>query len=192
MARIANEKTGFASSFPRADSAISTLPLYTSVPIEVQCLMQLRVHLKQVSEKNYACVCGRLLIKICGWFSQKPKLEESSAPAAKRGRRPGRRSIEPPEKKKKPEDSRTECCVCKQGGTNSNLVRYAGKFTIVTKTIMDLVNGALWLVVVYEILECRRTDDVTGKIFALFCPTSCSVLKVVARLFRIEQVSPRK
>ena len=127
------EKTGFASSFPRADSAISTLPLYTSVPIEVQCLMQLRVHLKQVSEKNYACVCGRLLIKICGWFSQKPKLEESSAPAAKRGRRPGRRSIEPPEKKKKPEDSRTECCVCKQSGTNSNLVRYAGKFTIVTE-----------------------------------------------------------
>ena len=59
MARIANEKTGFASSFPRADSAISTLPLYTSVPIEVQCLMQLRVHLKQVSEKNFACICGR-------------------------------------------------------------------------------------------------------------------------------------
>ncbi|CAH3182295.1 unnamed protein product [Porites lobata] len=54
---------------------------------------------------------------------EKPKLEESSAPAAKRGRRPGRRSIEPPEKKKKPEDSRTECCVCKQSGTNSNLVR---------------------------------------------------------------------
>ena len=115
------------------------LPLYTSVPIEVQCLMQLRVHLKQVSEKNYAYVCGRLLMKICGWFSQKPKLEESSAPAAKRGRRPGRRSIEPPEKKKKPEDSRTECCVCKQSGTNSNLVRYAGKFTIVTETIMHLV-----------------------------------------------------
>ena len=67
------------------------------------------------------------------YSSQKPKLEESSAPAAKRGRRPGRRSIEPPEKKKKPEDSRTECCVCKQSGTNSNLVRYAGKFTIVTK-----------------------------------------------------------
>ena len=115
------------------------LPLYTSVPLEVQCLMQLRVHLKQVPQKNYACVCGRLLIKICGWFSQKPKLEESSAPAAKRGRRPGRRSIEPPEKKKKPEDSRTECCVCKQSGTNSNLVRYAGKFTIVTETIMHLV-----------------------------------------------------
>ena len=112
---------------------------YTLLSIEVQCLMQLRVHLKQVSEKNYACVCGRLLIKICGWFSQKPKLEESSAPAAKRGRRPGRRSIEPPEKKKKPEDSRTECCVCKQSGTNSNLVRYAGKFTIVTETIMHLV-----------------------------------------------------
>ena len=72
-------------------------------------------------------------------FSQKPKLEESSAPAAKRGRRPGRRSIEPPEKKKKPEDSRTECCVCKQCGTNSNLVRYAVKFTIVTETIMPLV-----------------------------------------------------
>ena len=31
-----------------------------------------------------------------------------------------------------------------------------------------------------------------GKCFSLFCPTSCSVLKVVARLFRIEQVSPRK
>ena len=74
------------------------------------------------------------------YSSQKPKLEESSAPAAKRGRRPGRRSIEPPEKKKKPEDSRTECCVCKQGGTNSNLVRYAGKFTIFTETIMDLVS----------------------------------------------------
>ena len=73
------------------------------------------------------------------YSSQKPKLEESSAPAAKRGRRPGRRSIEPPEKKKKPEDSRTECCVCKQSGTNSNLVRYAGKFTIVTETITDLV-----------------------------------------------------
>ena len=73
------------------------------------------------------------------YSSQKPKLEESSAPAAKRGRRPGRRSIEPPEKKKKPEDSRTECCVCKQSGTNSNLVRYAGKFTIVTETIMHLV-----------------------------------------------------
>ena len=73
------------------------------------------------------------------YSSQKPKLEESSAPAAKRGRRPGRRSIESPEKKKKPEDSRTECCVCKQSGTNSNLVRYAGKFTIVTETIMDLV-----------------------------------------------------
>ena len=101
--------------------------------------MQLLVHLKQVPQKNYACVCGRLLIKICGWFSQKPKLEESSAPAAKRGRRPGRRSIEPPEKKKKPEDSRTECCVCKQSGTNSNLVRYAAKFTIVTETIMHLV-----------------------------------------------------
>ena len=72
-------------------------------------------------------------------FSQKPKLEESSAPAAKRGRRPGRRSIEPPEKKKKPEDSRTECCVCKQSGTNSNLVRYAAKFTIVTETIIPLV-----------------------------------------------------
>ena len=71
--------------------------------------------------------------------SQKPKLEESSAPAAKRGRRPGRRSIEPPEKKKKPEDSRTECCVCKQSGTNSNLVRYGAKFTIVTETIMPLV-----------------------------------------------------
>ena len=67
------------------------------------------------------------------YSSQKPKLEESSAPAAKRGRRPGRRSIEPPEKKKKPEDSRTECFVCKQSGTNSNLVRYAGKFTIVTE-----------------------------------------------------------
>ena len=67
------------------------------------------------------------------YSSQKPKLEESSAPAAKRGRRPGRRSIEPPEKKKKPEDSRTECCVCKQSGTNSNLVRYAGKFTVVTE-----------------------------------------------------------
>ena len=73
------------------------------------------------------------------YSSQKPKLEESSAPAAKRGRRPGRRSIEPPEKKKKPEDSRTECCVCKQSGTNSNLVRYAAKFTIVTETIMHLV-----------------------------------------------------
>ena len=72
------------------------------------------------------------------YSSQKPKLEESSAPAAKRGRRPGRRSIEPPEKKKKPEDSRTECCVCKQSGTNSNLVRYAGKFTIVTETIIHL------------------------------------------------------
>ena len=73
------------------------------------------------------------------YSSQKPKLEESSAPAAKRGRRPGRRSIEPPEKKKKPEDSRTECCVCKQSGTNSNLVRYGVKFTIVTETIMPLV-----------------------------------------------------
>ena len=73
------------------------------------------------------------------YSSQKPKLEESSAPAAKRGRRPGRRSIEPPEKKKKPEDSRTECCVCKQSGTNSNLVRYAWKFIVVTETIMDLV-----------------------------------------------------
>ena len=73
------------------------------------------------------------------YSSQKPKLEESSAPAAKRGRRPERRSIEPPEKKKKPEDSRTECCVCKQSGTNSNLVRYAAKFTIVTETIMPLV-----------------------------------------------------
>ena len=101
--------------------------------------MQLRVDLKQVPQKTCTCICGRLLIKICGWFSQKPKLEESSAPAAKRGRRPGRRSIEPPEKKKKPEDSRTECCVCKQSGTNSNLVRYAEKFTIVTETIMDLV-----------------------------------------------------
>lgn len=63
-------------------------------------------------------------------------MEESSAPVAKRGRRPGRRSIEPPEKKKKPEDSRTECCVCKQSGTNANLVRYAGTFAIVTETIM--------------------------------------------------------
>ena len=103
--------------------------------------MQLRVHLKGFWEK----LCMYLWPLITSnprsviYSSQKPKLEESSAPAAKRGRRPGRRSIEPPEKKKKPEDSRTECCVCKQSGTNSNLVRYAGKFTIVTETIMHLV-----------------------------------------------------
>ena len=27
--------------------------------LEIQCLMQLRGHLKQVSVKNYACICGR-------------------------------------------------------------------------------------------------------------------------------------
>ena len=42
----------------------------------------------------------------------------------------------------------------------------------------------------YQSADIQMTSR--GKCFSLFCPTSCSVLKVVARLFRIEQVSPRK
>ena len=41
---------------------------------------------------------------------------------------------------------------------------------------------------VRSLLECGHTDDVTGTFFSLFYPTSCSVLKLVARFFRIEQV----
>lgn len=55
---------------------------------------------------------------------QKPKLESSADSAAPRkGRRPGKRDAETAEKKKKPEDVRTECTTCKQSGTNANLVR---------------------------------------------------------------------
>lgn len=49
--------------------------------------------------------------------------ESSSEPSKKRGRRPGKKIAEPVEKKKKLEDVRTECSVCKQSGTNANLVR---------------------------------------------------------------------
>ena len=54
---------------------------------------------------------------------QNAKPETNSEPPKKRGRRPGRKTTETPEKKKKPDDIRTDCCVCKQSGTNSNLVR---------------------------------------------------------------------
>ncbi|XP_029196120.2 PHD finger protein 14-like [Acropora millepora] len=55
---------------------------------------------------------------------EKEKSQElSSEPSKKRGRRPGRKVTEPAEKKKKLEDVRTECCVCKERGTNANLVR---------------------------------------------------------------------
>lgn len=55
---------------------------------------------------------------------EKEKSQElSSEPSKKRGRRPGRKVNEPAEKKKKLEDVRTECCVCKERGTNANLVR---------------------------------------------------------------------
>lgn len=63
---------------------------------------------------------------------QKPKLEsisESPAPPARRGRRPVKRDPEAAEKRKKPEDLRTECSLCKQSGTNSNLVRYKSYYS---------------------------------------------------------------
>ncbi|XP_020617056.1 PHD finger protein 14-like [Orbicella faveolata] len=56
--------------------------------------------------------------------NKKPKVESSAdSSAPRRGRRPGRRDAETAEKKKKPEDVRTECTTCKQSGTNANLVR---------------------------------------------------------------------
>ena len=56
---------------------------------------------------------------------QKLKVESSADSAApRRGRRPVKRDTETAEKKKKPEDVRTECTTCKQTGTNANLVRY--------------------------------------------------------------------
>ena len=56
---------------------------------------------------------------------QKLKVESSAdSTAPRRGRRPGKRDTETAEKKKKPEDVRTECTTCKQSGTNANLVRY--------------------------------------------------------------------
>ena len=48
------------------------------------------------------------------------------------------------------------------------------------------------MVVVYEILECRHTDDVTGKIVFFILSSKFLVVKVVARLFRIEQVKSSK
>jgi len=54
---------------------------------------------------------------------EKTEPDASSEPPRKRGRRPGKRMTDPPEKKKKPDDVRTECKVCKQSGTNANLVR---------------------------------------------------------------------
>ena len=38
------------------------------------------------------------------------------------------------------------------------------------------------------IYQSTDTDDVTGKLLSLFCPTWRAVLKMFARLFRIEQV----
>ena len=50
----------------------------------------------------------------------------------------------------------------------------------------------LWLVVVHELLEYRYMDDVTGNLFSLFCSTWRTVLHIVVRLFRIEQVKASK
>ena len=56
---------------------------------------------------------------------QKPKLESNSESApSRRGRRPRNKETEAAQKKKKPEDVRSECTLCKQTGTNANLVRY--------------------------------------------------------------------
>ena len=42
----------------------------------------------------------------------------------------------------------------------------------------------------YQSADIQMTSR--GKCFSLFCPTSCSVLKGVARLFRIKQVKSSK
>ncbi|KAJ7391978.1 PHD finger protein 14 [Desmophyllum pertusum] len=57
-------------------------------------------------------------------INKKPKLESNSESApSRRGRRPRNKETEAAQKKKKPEDVRSECTLCKQTGTNANLVR---------------------------------------------------------------------
>lgn len=36
----------------------------------------------------------------------------------------------------------------------------------------------VWLVIVHDLVEYRHTDDVTGKLFSLFCPTAHSFKNV--------------
>ena len=62
------------------------------------------------------------------------------------------------------------------------------------KGLYNIINAirALWLVVAHDLPENIHTNDVTGSLFSLFCPTWRAILKVFARLFRIKQVKASK